>query len=84
MMARGPRVGVEYPAILVAADGHQSRVTVKDVSAQGFRIEHFDDLRQGDEIELRLDKGESLRGRLQWVLGNEAGGLFLDPPPQVS
>ncbi|WP_114226971.1 MULTISPECIES: PilZ domain-containing protein [Sphingomonas] len=83
MMARGPRVGVEYAAVLVSADGHQSKVTVKDVSARGFRLEHFDDLREGDEIELRLDKGETLRGRLQWTLGNEAGGLFLDPPPTV-
>ena len=82
-MTRGPRVGVEFPAILVAADGHQSRVTVKDVSARGFRLEHVDDLHEGDEIELRLDKGETLRGRLQWSLGNEAGGLFLDPPPTI-
>jgi len=80
-MKRAPRVGVEFPAILVAADGHQSKVTVKDVSARGFRLEHFDDLHEGDEVELRLDKGEVLRGRLQWSLGNEAGGVFLDLPP---
>lgn len=82
-MTRAPRVGVEFPAILVAADGHESKVLVKDVSARGFRLEHFDDLREGDEVELRLDKGEVLRGRLQWTLGNEAGGLFLDLPPNL-
>lgn len=82
-MKRGPRVEVEFAAVLVAADGHQSKVTVKDVSARGFRLEHFDDLHEGDEVELRLDKGEVLRGRLQWSLGNEAGGIFLDPPPLV-
>lgn len=83
-MARGPRVGVEFPAVLVSADGHESKVTVRDVSARGFRLEHFDDLREGDEVTLRLDKGETLKGRLQWTLGNEAGGVFLDPPPEVS
>lgn len=82
-MTRGPRVGVEYPAILVARDGHQSKVTVKDVTARGFRLEHFDDLHEGDEIELRLEKGETVLARIQWTLGNEAGGLFLDPPPTV-
>jgi hypothetical protein len=80
---RSARIGVEYSAILVSSDDHQCKVTVRDVSAAGFRIEHFDDLREGDLIELRLDKGEVLRGRLQWCLGNEAGGIFLDPPPQV-
>jgi hypothetical protein len=82
-MSRAPRVGVEFAAILVASDGHQSRVTVKDVSARGFRLEHFDDLHAGDEIELRFDKGEVLRGQLQWSLGNEAGGVFMDVPPSV-
>jgi len=80
-MTRAPRINVNMPALLLATDGHQTRVIIKDLSAEGFRIEHFDDLQPGDLVELHPDKGQALRARIQWSLGNEAGGLFLDPDP---
>lgn len=80
-MARATRINVNMPALLLATDGHQTRVVIRDLSADGFRIEHFDDLRVGDVVELRPDKGRPLRARIQWSLGNEAGGLFLDRDP---
>ena len=80
-MTRALRVNVDQPAILIAADGHETRVVIRDVSAAGFRIEHFDDLKPGDPVTLRLDKGETIAARIQWSLGNEAGGQFLDGSP---
>ena len=80
-MTRALRVNVDEPAILVAADGHEARVVIKDVSATGFRIEHFDDLEPGDVVTFRLGKGETIAARIQWSLGNEAGGQFLDGCP---
>jgi hypothetical protein len=53
-------------------------VKVKDISAEGFRIEHEDDLRTGDQVVLRIGKGRELLACIHWALGNEAGGRFID------
>ncbi|MCW3797166.1 PilZ domain-containing protein [Sphingomonas sp. BN140010] len=77
-MSRAPRVDVEFLVMLIAADGHETQVVIRDLSASGFRIEHSDDLQAGDLVTLRLDKGRTVHARIQWSLGNEAGGQFLD------
>ena len=67
--------------MLVASDGHETSVVIRDVSAAGFRLEHRDDLYPGDRVSLRLDKGQTYEARIEWSLGNEAGGRFLDSEP---
>jgi hypothetical protein len=69
---------VEYHVVLVIADGYECSVKVADISAEGFSIEHEDDLRTGDEVVLRIGKGRELLARIHWALGNEAGGRFVD------
>jgi len=83
-MARPPRVNVNFPTILIAADRHETKVVIKDLSASGFRIEHFDDLKAGDVVILRMDKGRTVDARIEWSLGNEAGGQFLDGDPSAN
>jgi hypothetical protein len=64
-------------ALLVASDGHCTDITVRDISAAGFRIEHSDDLEAGDDVFIILPKGERMPARIQWSVGREAGGVFL-------
>jgi hypothetical protein len=64
-------------ALMVASDGHCTAITIGDISAKGFRIEHLDDLKAGDDVVIVLPKGERIPARIQWSVGREAGGVFL-------
>ena len=74
---RPHRVDVSYPAVLVASDGHESPVIVRDISANGFRLEVSDELIVGERVELRVGKEEPVTAEIRWARGSEAGGVFL-------
>jgi hypothetical protein len=74
---RAPRVDLRRPAIVIDSDGRSSPVTVLDVSSGGFRIEASESLHIGEFVRLLVEHSEDLPAQIRWVLGNEAGGVFL-------
>ena len=71
------RIDVHYDAMLVTSDGHEVPVVVKDLSAEGFRIEIDEQLQVGEQVILRTPRGGDVPARIAWALGIEAGGTFL-------
>ena len=73
------RIDVHYDAVLVTSDGHEVRAVVKDLSAEGFRIEIDEPLQVGEDehVILRMHRGGDVPARIAWSLGLEAGGIFL-------
>jgi hypothetical protein len=74
---RAPRIDLRRPAILVNSDGVASDATILDVSSGGFRLEVSEAPRIGEHVTLRVDRGNEFPAQIRWVLGNEAGGVFL-------
>jgi len=75
---RARRIDLRKPATLINSDGMEVDVTILDVSSGGFRLEVSESLRVGESVTLRVDR-EEVPAQIQWVLGNEAGGIFLAP-----
>jgi len=73
-------VDVRLSAVLVDSDGVEAKATVLDLSSEGFRIEGCGSPRVGEQVSLRVDRGTPLPAMIRWVLGNEAGGVFLRAP----
>jgi hypothetical protein len=65
--------------MLTTADGHQVPITVKDLSAGGFRIELDEEVLNDERVELRAGKVPDMIAQINWALGSEAGGVFLEP-----
>jgi hypothetical protein len=81
--ARGPRIAVAAPAILIESDGCVVDVTVLDVSSSGFRISSNAELTVDEEVQLQIGKGKPVRAVICWTRGVEAGGNFIDPPEEL-
>jgi hypothetical protein len=79
---RAPRIDVRRPAVLINSDGVAADVSVLDISSGGFRLQTEGDPRIGEFVTLRLDRGEELLAQIRWVLGSEAGGVFLTSAEQ--
>lgn len=78
-LKRPARIRVEMDATLIASDGVESPVTLLDLSSAGFRLGNVrDPLEPGDKVQL-LMRQERATGEIRWVLGEEAGGIFLTP-----
>lgn len=75
---RSPRINVRLEGILTMSDGFETLVIVTDVSADGFRLESQEELLPDERISLQVGKGPSQNAQIKWVIGNEAGGVFLD------
>lgn len=75
---RSPRINVRMEGFLTTSDGYETSVVVIDVSVDGFRIESEDELLPGERVKLRVGKSPAQTGEIKWVIGNEAGGIFLD------
>ena len=71
------RIDVRYDAMLVTSDGNEVSVIVKDLSADGFRIDIDEELRVGEQVVLRTRRGSDMPALIVWILGTEAGGRFL-------
>jgi len=76
---RAPRIDLRRPAVLINSDGAAVNVTILDVSSGGFKLEAPECLRIGEFVRLRVEHCDEFPAQIRWVLGNEAGGVFLSP-----
>lgn len=76
---RPPRVDLRRPAVLINSDGVAVDVTVLDVSSGGFRLEVSEAPRIGELVRLQVERGREFCGQILWVLGDQAGGKFVEP-----
>jgi hypothetical protein len=75
---RARRIELEQTVTLVTADGVCLSVRLRDLSRNGFKIEHpHEDLVVGEIVTIRTSRSEA-RAQLQWVTETEAGGAFID------
>jgi hypothetical protein len=75
------RIELHQTAALITTDGHAVGVTLKDVSLDGFRIEHAgEDFQPGEILSLRSGRWAGVRAQIKWATDREAGGIFLDDP----
>lgn len=74
---RAPRIDVRRPAILVDSAGRASNITILDISGSGFRLEVFEAPAVDEIVTLRVEHGDEFQAQIRWVLGIEAGGIFL-------
>lgn len=81
---RGPgerRIEIRQHATVISEDGRAFSVYVKDLSRAGFRLEHrSQDLRLGEVVTIRSDRGVEARGEIVWTTEAEAGGVFIELP----
>ena len=75
---RPKRVDVSIEAVLTTADRHSFTVMVRDLSANGFRLELDEEVLVGEHVLLQVGSREPLGAEIKWALGREAGGHFLD------
>jgi hypothetical protein len=76
---RAPRVDLGRPAVLIDPQGAEIEVVVLDVSSAGFKLEVSKPPRIGDIVTLRVDGSGDVRSQIRWAIGDQAGGIFLDP-----
>lgn len=76
---RAPRIDLSRPAVLVDSAGAETVVTVLDVSSGGFKVEVSDTPRIGEMVILRVDGSDDIQAQIRWVVGGQAGGVFLNP-----
>lgn len=76
---RAPRVDVSRPAVMINSDGGETDVLILDVSSGGFRLKFEESPRIGEFVTLRVEHQEEIPAQIRWVLGSEAGGVFLAP-----
>jgi hypothetical protein len=75
---RSARIDIDEEVVLVTSDGHALQVRLRDVSRDGFGIEHdSEDLDIGEIVEIRTRRSAA-RAQIQWVRGSAAGGTFID------
>ena len=76
---RAPRIDLRRPAVLINSDGTALNVIILDVSSGGFKLEISECPRIGEFVRLRVEHCDEFPAQIRWVLGNEAGGVFLAP-----
>lgn len=79
IVKRAPRVDVRRRATLVSPNGRQIAVVVLDVSSGGFRVQTEEMLKIGEFVTLRTAHQDDVSAQIRWSLGQEAGGVFLEP-----
>jgi hypothetical protein len=72
-----PRIDVKYDAV-VRADCIAVDAMILNVSSAGFRLRTAEDLAEGMEVMLEVDKLEPVRGLIRWSRGQESSGVFLE------
>ena len=76
---RPRRVQTSIEAVLLGADGGETPVQVTDLSSGGFRLSGASGLVVGQQVQLRVSRYGDFPAKIQWVKGEDAGGLFLEP-----
>lgn len=78
---RPRRIAFRQPAILINSDGVENDVFIFDLSSNGFRLQVTDLLRVDELVTLRVER-EDFPAKIVWILGDEAGGVFMSPVDQ--
>ena len=66
---------------MINSDGRAFPVYVKNLSREGFTLEHrADDLRLGEIVIIRSHLGTQARCEIKWTTEAEAGGVFIELP----
>lgn len=78
---KSPRVEGRFPATLIDEAGRDYPVIIRDLSSTGFRLECSENLSVGERVALRVSRYADFPAEIRWALGNEAGGVFLEPVP---
>lgn len=81
--ARGRRVRVMMPVLLEIAPNCTVKAIIDDLSAKGFRLRSRVVLHVGQQVTMRLPRGNATC-RLHWVDGLRAGGEFIDEAKEPS
>jgi hypothetical protein len=76
---RAPRVDTRYEASLTDSDGGKIRIVVTDISRSGCRMETDGTLEIGEKVQIEVPRYGTYPAQIRWVLGNEAGAVFLEP-----
>lgn len=76
---RSRRIDVRYAAVLIDADGQECDVFVTELSSGGFRLAVDALLRVGERVRLRVERYGEFPAEIRWILGGQAGGVFLEP-----
>jgi hypothetical protein len=76
---RAEREAVFKDASLILPDGHRIRVVIKDLNAEGARVEYFQQTRLPEFVEIAASMLKlKRRARVVWQNGAAAGLQFLD------
>ena len=76
---RAPRVDATYDGLAVDSAGALYPVQIRDISSAGFKLHTEEPFRIGEYIGLRISKYGEFSAQIRWSLGNQAGGVFLNP-----
>ena len=82
---RPPRVDASHDGLAVDSEGRVYPVQIRDLSSAGFKLYTEEPFRIGEYIGLRISKYGEFSAQIRWSLGDQAGGVFLDPiiwPPE--
>ena len=77
LLTRGTRVDVRWN-VMVRCAGRSIAAEIVNVSATGFRLRTARALEVGAEVALRFAKDAPVKAVIQWVAGEEAGGVFVE------
>jgi hypothetical protein len=76
---RAARVDTRIETFLTDSDGNRIPVVVMDISRDGCRMETSAMLRISEKVQIEVPKYGTFAAQIRWVLGNEAGAVFLEP-----
>ena len=74
---RARRIELQQTITLITSDGHSLSVVLKDLSQDGFKIEHRGEyLSPWEIVTLVSNRGNQSRAQIRWITTDEAGGIF--------
>ncbi len=74
---RATRIDVRYDA-WVRFGCTAVQAMILNVSSKGFRLHAAEELEEGMEVLIEVEKLEPVRGQIRWTCGLESGGVFLE------
>lgn len=82
--SQAPRIDMTQPAELVTYDGRSVSIEFLDLSRSGFKFRHADELMVGDIVTIISSRGSKVTAEVKWVADRMAGGIFVEPPQDMS
>jgi phosphoribosylformylglycinamidine (FGAM) synthase PurS component len=79
---RAPRVDLRQRATILNSDGAVIEAVLLDLSSSGFKIQAVETLRIGEFVTLRVGRSSEMKAQIRWALGDQAGGVFINPVDQ--